>query len=140
MRERITDEIESAIFLEPNTFDEAIIGVAYRFGINPVVAYERATVIDILAREMTLEEAEEFFEFNTIGAWMGELTPVFIEIIQTKKESVKMTMLKPKTAQEFYDELRNRVLDEVVQEVLKMKAFGQDTLSSLAVYIKEMKK
>jgi hypothetical protein len=57
-----------------------------------------------------------------------------------RKESVKMTMLKPKTAEEFYDELRNRVLDEVVQEVLKMKAFGQDTLSSLATYIKEMKK
>lgn len=140
MRERITDEIESAIFLEPNTFDEAIIGVAYRFGMHPVVAYERATVIDILAQEMTPEEAEEFFEFNTIGAWMGDLTPVFIDTIQTKEESLKMTMLKPKTAQEFYDELRNRVLDEVVQEVLKMTAFGQDTLSSLATYIKEMKK
>lgn len=57
-----------------------------------------------------------------------------------RKESVKMTMLKPKTAEEFYNELRNRVLDEVVQEVLKMTAFGQDTLSSLAIYIKEMKK
>jgi|Laugresbdmm110dd_1035094.scaffolds.fasta_scaffold39778_4 hypothetical protein len=93
MRERIIDEIESAIFLEPNTFDEAIIGVAYRFGIDPVVAYDRTIVIDILAREMTREEAEEFFEFNTIGAWMGDLTPVFIEITQTKLDKF---ILQPK--------------------------------------------
>ena len=79
MRGRIIDEIESAIFLEPNTFDEAIIGVAHRFGMDPVVAYDRTIVIDILAREMTREEAEEFFEFNTIGAWMGDLTPIFVD-------------------------------------------------------------
>jgi hypothetical protein len=46
---------------------------------DPVVAYDRTIVIDILAREMTREEAEEFFEFNTIGSWMGDLTPVFID-------------------------------------------------------------
>jgi len=79
MRERIMYEIESAIFLEPDTFDETIIGVAHRFGMDPVVAYDRTIVIDILAREMTREEAEEFFEFNTIGSWMGDLTPIFVD-------------------------------------------------------------
>lgn len=79
MRERIMSEVESAIFLEPSTFDEAIIGVAHRFGMDPVVAYDRTIVIDILARDMSREDAEEFFEFNTIGAWMGDLTPVFID-------------------------------------------------------------
>lgn len=59
---------------------------------------------------------------------------------RTRKESVRASMLKPKTAEEFYNELRNRVLDEVVQELLKMPSFGQDTLSSLAVYIRGMKK
>ena len=73
MRERIMYEIEDAIFLEPKSFDEAIIGIAYRFGMEPVVTYDRTIVIDILAREMTREEAEEFFEFNTIGSWMGNL-------------------------------------------------------------------
>jgi hypothetical protein len=29
---------------------------------------------------MTREEAEEFFEFNTIGAWLGDATPVFIDM------------------------------------------------------------
>jgi hypothetical protein len=79
MRERIMYEIEDAIFLEPKSFDEAIIGIAYRFGMEPVVTYDRTIVIDILAREMTRNEAEEFFEFNTVVAWMGDLTPVFID-------------------------------------------------------------
>jgi hypothetical protein len=79
MRERIMYEIEDAIFLEPKSFDEAIIGIAYRFGMEPVVTYDRTIVIDILAREMTRDEAEEFFEFNTVVAWMGDLTPVFID-------------------------------------------------------------
>jgi hypothetical protein len=79
MRERIMYEIEDAIFLEPKSFDEAIIGIAYRFGMEPVVTYDRTIVIDILAREMTRDEAEEFFEFNSVGAWMGDLTPIFVD-------------------------------------------------------------
>jgi hypothetical protein len=27
---------------------------------------------------MSEEEAEEFYEFNTIGAWMGDGTPIFV--------------------------------------------------------------
>lgn len=79
MRSRFLDLIDDAIFLEPTSFDEALIGVAYRFGMEPVVAYDRTIVIDILSRERPREDAEEFFEFNTIGAWMGDLTPVFID-------------------------------------------------------------
>ena len=34
---------------------------------------------------------------------------------------------------------RNQVLDEVVKEIQKMTAFGQDTLDSFCVYIRNMK-
>ena len=78
-RERIADSIEDALFLDPADFDEAIIGVAYRFLMMPVVAYDRTRMIDILAREMSREDAEEFFEFNIVGDWMGDSTPVFID-------------------------------------------------------------
>ena len=27
---------------------------------------------------MIFEEAREFFEFNTLGAWVGEETPMFV--------------------------------------------------------------
>ena len=81
-RERISAfmEGEEALLLEPEIFDEAIIGIAERCGQPPLVAYDRARCIEILMREgMDHEEAEEFYEFNTAGAWMGEGTPIFID-------------------------------------------------------------
>jgi chorismate mutase len=51
-----------------------------------------------------------------------------------------VAQLKAKTQQEFYDELRNGVIEEVAQHIERMKGFGQDTISSFAIYIREMKK
>ena len=48
--------------------------------------------------------------------------------------------LQPKTDQQFYDELRNGVIEEVAKEIEKMKGFGNDTLSSFAIFIRGMKK
>tara|TARA_R110000744_G_scaffold149027_3_gene262112 strand:- start:1006 stop:1284 length:279 start_codon:yes stop_codon:yes gene_type:complete len=61
-------------------FEEAIIGVCERFGMESVAAYNRNKCIQILVDRdgMTYEEAEEFFEYNTLGAWVGDRTPVFI--------------------------------------------------------------
>ena len=59
---------------------------------------------------------------------------------QQRKESVKANFLQPKSAQEFYDELRNNVIDEVAREVRKLTSFGKDTIDGLAVYIEGMKK
>ena len=35
---------------------------------------------------------------------------------------------------------RNQVIEEVAKEVEKLTGFGKDTIDSLAVYIREMKK
>jgi hypothetical protein len=35
---------------------------------------------------------------------------------------------------------RNAVIEEVVQHVSKMKVFGNDTIDSLAIYIRELKR
>jgi len=35
---------------------------------------------------------------------------------------------------------RNQTIEEVALHVEKLKGFGQDTISSLAIYIREMKK
>lgn len=62
-------------------FDDCILGICTRFGMEPVVAYDRAKVIDTLVQRdgMSYEDAEEFFAFNIIGAWVGQRTPVYIE-------------------------------------------------------------
>ena len=58
----------------------AFIGISYRFCDMPVATYDRETCIEILMRDdLTREEADEFFEYNVIGSWVGDETPVFVE-------------------------------------------------------------
>ena len=75
-------------------FDDAIIGMAERINLGPVVAYDVEKILEILIKDSevtaedldegeTLEQrqysdAMEYFEFNIKSAWMGEFTPVFI--------------------------------------------------------------
>ena len=55
------------------------------------------------------------------------------DIIETQKSLiVKQRFLS--------DEIRNAVLEEVAQEIEKFTNFGQDTISSFAIYIRNMKK
>ena len=63
-------------------FEAAFRGICRRFGMEPVAAYDREHCLLILQRrdQMTREQAEEFFEFNVIGAWMGDGTPVFLDM------------------------------------------------------------
>jgi len=66
--------------LKADGFDEAILGVVQRMGIQ-AICYDQDKVIDILMERdgMTYEEAVEYFEFNIAGAWVGESTPFFLE-------------------------------------------------------------
>jgi hypothetical protein len=70
------------LFLEPREYmDHAIVGVATRAGGLEVLAYDKEKVLEALMAdgEMNYEEALEYFDFNTAGAWVGEDTPVFID-------------------------------------------------------------
>ena len=69
---------------------------------------------------------------------------VMTEYNDTERESkVRQEIIKNlpvKTQQQVYDELRNGVIEEVVVAIERMTGFGQDTISSFAIYIREMKK
>lgn len=62
-------------------FDEAIIGMAERINLGPVVAYDVDKILSIMVERdgMTYEEAMEYFDYNILGAWMGENTPVYVQ-------------------------------------------------------------
>tara|TARA_R100001086_G_scaffold244302_1_gene173950 strand:+ start:454 stop:714 length:261 start_codon:yes stop_codon:yes gene_type:complete len=64
-------------------FDDAIIGITERYGMNPVVLYDKRKCIKIMQDRdnMTEEEAIEFFYYNIVGAYMGEHTPCFAEVL-----------------------------------------------------------
>lgn len=57
-------------------FDDAIIGSE---AINGRAVYDVGRMLDILRGQgMSEEEAFEYLEFNVLGAYVGELTPIFI--------------------------------------------------------------
>ena len=66
--------------LTADGFDEAIVGVVERIGIQ-AICYDKDKVIEILMKQddMLYEEAVEYFEFNIAGAYVGEHTPFFLE-------------------------------------------------------------
>lgn len=79
IRENLAGEWDTELlFLMEEEFDEAIIGVAERIGDEPVVAYDTTKIVEILSRSMSVDEAYEFFEFNILGAYVGDKTPLFI--------------------------------------------------------------
>jgi hypothetical protein len=59
-------------------YEDALIG--YTAGINRVAVYEVGKMIQIRMQEdgMSYDEAVECIEFNTIGAYVGEKTPVYV--------------------------------------------------------------
>jgi hypothetical protein len=59
-------------------FDKAIIGVAHIHN-KPIVAYDTKKCIKILMKDMTHNEAVEYFDFNVAGSYVGDHTPAFIE-------------------------------------------------------------
>lgn len=58
--------------------EDALVGVGTQFN-KRIAVFSKAKVLDILQQYMTLEEAEEYFDFNIAGAYVGEYTPVFLD-------------------------------------------------------------
>lgn len=62
-------------------FDEAILGVVERLGLQ-TICYDRNKIISILMRDMNEVEAIEYYEYNILGAYMGESTPVYLDVME----------------------------------------------------------
>jgi len=63
--------------------------------------------------------------------------------LETRMADLKQRVeqeIKPVTAQEFYEVLRNTVIEEVAADIEKMTGFGADTIDSLTIYVRAMKK
>jgi hypothetical protein len=78
-RSFIGDVNSEALFADG--FDDAIIGydaAAYR------VVYDYDKCLEVLKKRdgMDLHEAHEFMEFNVVGAFVGDFTPLFIHTLQ----------------------------------------------------------
>jgi len=69
--------------LKVDGFDDCILGVCEGAATNALeeeelLVYSSSKIIEKLAKDMTREEAEEYFTFNILGAYMGTFTPLFV--------------------------------------------------------------
>ena len=90
-RERISDFVEATYsdfsdkILLADGLDEAFLGIGENSEGNPVAVYSIDKCLDILAEQFKDEEdavgdAIDYFEFNVKGSYVGEFTPIFVNM------------------------------------------------------------
>ena len=79
--ETIEDIYPEALLMDG--YDDCIIGICERYGQPPIIAYDMDKVLLRLQSDgMSRQDAVEYFEYNQIGAWMGDRTPCFIDRLE----------------------------------------------------------
>ena len=67
-------------------YDDAILGYTDSWGGDNrrcmKAVYDRRRCIEILMEDMVEGDAEEYFEFNVAGAYVGPNTPIFVELFK----------------------------------------------------------
>ena len=80
MRDRLEyllEVLEEEEALVAKEFEAALIG--YTNGANLVAVYDYELCVHILMEDnMTFEQALEYMEYNVVGGYVGEKTPIFI--------------------------------------------------------------
>ena len=90
--EDFADEHPSTLTLDG--FNAAIVGYGERINLGPVIVYDKDMIIEMLMKEMVVEKEDlyegqteedrkyemaiEYFDYNIIGAYMGEYTPIYL--------------------------------------------------------------
>ena len=60
-------------------FDDCIIGVSDDFGKMRVVYSVEKMIENLMSSGDTYLDAIDWLEFNTLNAWVGENTPIYVE-------------------------------------------------------------
>ena len=60
-------------------FETAFVAVAFSYNGNDIAVYDYDLCIKVLIDrdEMSLQEAHEYMDYNVVGAYVGEGTPIF---------------------------------------------------------------
>ena len=84
IKEHLAEINEEAIIYD--NLDEALVGIGHRFGMDGIAIYDMDKVFKCLEKELgpdvTGDEVIEYFDYNVIGTWAGEHTPMFIETFE----------------------------------------------------------
>lgn len=98
-------------FMTMDGYDDCIVGIVEQFGRPPIVCYSLPKVIQkLMADGMSEEEAEEFWSYNQIGAYVGDSTPCFLTPNNHKRRQ-KCLRAKRKKGKDAADALRGTWAD-----------------------------
>lgn len=85
-REAVSNMADDTIMVISEEFyDEALVGIVERNGMEPVAIYDKQKVIELIVKHYGFSdwiEALEHFEYNIIGSFVGEHTPAFLTLIE----------------------------------------------------------
>lgn len=72
---------QDADILLADGFESALVGVGQRCGQPDLAVYSIPLALGILVDRdgMSLDEAREYLDFNVLGAWVGDRTPIWID-------------------------------------------------------------
>jgi hypothetical protein len=90
LHEQLLDmNVEDALTMDG--YDDCVVGVLERYGMEPIVIYDKERVIEKLMADGcdSYEGALEYYEFNQLGGWHGDGTPGFL--IKLPTESTTLT-------------------------------------------------
>ncbi len=69
-------------------YDKGFLGIGFQQHKGPVAVYDREKCLQALVEQVSLEGSEcphkdavELFSFNTEDAWIGEATPLIVEMM-----------------------------------------------------------
>ena len=74
MLEKIIENYSEDEFLKADGFDDAIIGLEET---SMRLIYSVSKCVEILKKDMTEEDAIEYFYYNVLGAYFGQRTPIW---------------------------------------------------------------
>jgi len=74
--------------VKANGLEDAIIGVGSRMNMPDVLIYSYNKCVKIFMEKegWTHEEAIEWMDYNVVGAWVGETTPIFVHEIPSDQK------------------------------------------------------
>ena len=76
MLDTILEAFPEDDFLKIDGHDNAVIGIDLK---SMRLIYSVSIIIDNLKKEMSDIDAEEFYEYNIAGSYMGDITPILCE-------------------------------------------------------------
>lgn len=74
MNDDLFDYAEGAVLLDG--LADAIIGVVEEFSGNRII-YSKSKILQILQKDMSYDEAVDYYYYNILGLYAGEQNPVF---------------------------------------------------------------